>query len=76
MTITDPTEPANLWPEIQADGIARLQWWQHRRHMDEAQRKEREMVQAALSKLPKDRTAQDNAAIAYSRWGTAAGCGC
>lgn len=76
----DPSfaEPANRWPDIppgetHEESYARLAWWQRRR---EAAEREKALVQAALAKAAKDRTAQDEAVIAYSIHGTASSCGC
>ena len=49
--------------EYALDGIERLRWWQERRRVDEA-----------LAVPEDERTEAQHNAIAYSQWGTAAGC--
>ncbi len=63
--------PASEWPEIPhdgpsfAEGAQRLAWWQERRRVEELLGKR----EAGF-----DLAAHEEAAIAYSPFGTAAGC--
>ncbi len=88
--IHPPAEPAldmldpgfaNLRPELplnetHEEALQRLKWWQERRRRaEEAQAKEKALVEAALAKLPKDRTEQDWTIISYSPYGSGQRCG-
>ncbi len=61
----DPNVPASEWPEIEANGLARLAYWQEKRRVEELLEKKRRGL---------DLAAHEEAVIAYSQWGTAAGC--
>lgn len=76
MPVFDPADPpANLWPELESDGLERLRYWQQKR-AEEAAERERRAVDAALDKAPRERTAQDEAAIACSPYGSGQSCPC
>lgn len=66
----DPHIPASEWPEIPHDGasfaeaVQRLAWWQEKRRVEDLLRKR----EAGF-----DLAAHEEAAIAYSPFGTAAG---
>jgi hypothetical protein len=56
--------------DLPEEDLARLRAYQRAR-LDE----EKELVIAALLKEPSQRTEREHRIVAYSRWGTASGCG-
>ncbi len=61
----DTDVPASEWRGIEADSLKRLAWWQERRYVEGLMRKRERGF---------DLAAHEEAAIAYSPFGTAAGC--